>query len=250
MMNKETVALLENSEFNFSSKFIDIEYNKILKTVVLDISELVEVTASLLFENSHLKLTFLETYHPFLNKVKNKQNIFALNLIKEMIIDQINFRSSWVDTKIQARSIFYNHEFYRMLAQATNEFNRIITLSGYSIDELFKASENDYVDIITNSTLEVILDNIDQVMNLWLMSTIDKLIGKDVWHIYSLDLPLASYDSYVAAVANGLNCDEPEPKQFKLYLHKHQDYRSLSWMNQNSEGEENETNLHDTVKEH
>ena len=34
-MNKETVALLENSGFNFSSKFIDAEYNKILKTVVL-----------------------------------------------------------------------------------------------------------------------------------------------------------------------------------------------------------------------
>ena len=167
-----------------------------------------------------------------------------------MILDQINLRSSWVDSKIQTRSIFYNNEFYRILAQATNEFNKVVALSGYSMDELFKESENDYVDIIVNTTLEKVLDGIDQTMNLYLMPIIDKFIGKDTWSVHSLSFPLVSYNAYISALANGLNCEEPDLKQFKLHLHKHQDYRILSWMKQNMEGEKNEVNLHDTANEH
>ena len=48
----------------------------------------------------------------------------------------------------------------------------------------------------------------------------------------------------------GLKCEEPIFSPYKLYLNKHQDYRILSWMKQNMEGEKNETNIHDSTTEY
>lgn len=249
-MNKETVELIENEDLSFSTKAVDIEFDKVLSTVVLDITELIELVGTLLFENSQLELTFQSHYYPNITNRKNKQNLFAKSLIQDMIKDGLNSKSLWIYSHIRESSIFSRYEVYRMLVGCTVEFKELVLKADYTLEDYLKDLDSGKIEIGVNRVLDGIIDNIDQVYCIWLQQVINKFIGKDTWNIYSSEIPLPVYNTFFMSMALGIKCEEPIFRPYKLYLNKHQDYRILSWMKQNMEGEKNETNIHDSTTEY
>lgn len=212
--------------FVFTEEEINEEKNKILKSVTLHITDLIEELRRYLF--SHLQLTLRKDYLDPEYNIKIKEISFCITIVKQYTNEILTSESEWAN---ESEDNVFNHQsVIAIFSEAIEEFSGINTQAvENTILSKKMIIKNQYVDQM-HKVITRIISRHD------LDANIDFYITENgQWNIYSVDFKIHNLAGYILNLKKNKIDYSDHIKTVTVVVRKHPDFRVISWMNNNYE---------------
>lgn len=212
----------QRQDFVYTEQEINIEKNKILKSITTHIGSLVTDLKNYIFLHHQFSLND-EKLNDEMN-VNVKQIIFCTKIVDLYIKELLTFDSEWIlETE---ENIFNYQNLLLIFCENIKEFSNINTslVEDYVItnkrikkDKDFSIVEKDIINILRNSGID---DTIET-----------HITSNGPWYIYSTDIKIHGLQRYIYNLSIGKKEYPEYIGPVSITLRQHQDFRILSWMN-------------------